>query len=306
MKDSSSGKPASRNVNWNDTRAFLAVARNGTLSKAASTLGVSIATLARRIERLESAMNIPLFVRHQLGYQLTDEGLGLIPKAKALETAANAFISGADSQQRMTGSIKLATTENLALYLILPALREFREKHPGLVVKLVTDISTVNLHRRDADLAIRLVKPERGNVSLRRLGTLGYGLYASAEYVSQRKATSDPGDYDKDDFITWDERYSYLPSAQWVKHILQGRKPSLTTTSLSCQIIAAEEGLGLAALPHFLARDTRLVCIEPDIDVSQTIYLVIQSDLARSRRIRAVADFLSELVINNSGPLSGP
>lgn len=299
------GKEMPRGLIWDDTRAFLAVARCGTLSAAASQLNLGIATLSRRIERLETALKLPLFVRQQSGYQLTEDGADLIEKAEALEAAAQAFTSEADLQTQMSGHVRLATAENLATELILPALPEFRAQYPELLVEVVTDISTTNLHRRDADLAVRMVRPERGNVTLRRLGTLGYGLYCSPDYESRRETTPDLGDYDTDIFITWGEMQSHLPAAQWVERILRGRTPALTTTSLAAQVAAAKAGLGLAVLPHFIARDAGLVCVDSDIGVDQPIYLVIQTDLARSRRVRALADFLTDLVSRNRERLSG-
>lgn len=290
---------------WDDTRAFLAVARHGTLSGAAAKLGLGIATLSRRIERLEKELKLPLFVRQQSGYQLTEEGAVLVEKAEALEAAALAFSSDVAAHTQLVGRVRLATAENLATGLILPALPDFQTQYPGISVELVTDIATVNLHRRDADLALRMVKPERGNVTLRRLGTLGYGLYASPDYAAQREKHPDSAAYDADSFISWSESHSHLPAAQWLERILQGREPALITTSLSSQVAAAKAGLGLAVLPHFLAQDAGLVCINADLGVNQPIYLAIQSDLARSRRTRAVADFLVELVEQNHDRLRG-
>lgn len=290
---------------WDDTRTFLAVARHGTLSGAAAELHLGIATLSRRIERLEQALHLPLFVRQQSGYQLTEEGAGLIEKAEALEAAAAAFTTGVSMQAQMTGRVRLATAENLATELILPALPEFRRQYPGITLELVTDISTVNLHRRDADLAIRMVKPERGHVTLRRIGTLGYGLYGSVDYVAQRKSSPDAGDYDSDAFITWGEMQSHLPAAQWSERILQGREPALTTTSVSTQVAAAKAGLGLAVLPHFVALNAGLVCVTSALGADQPIYLVIQADVTQSGRIRAVADFMADLVTRNRTCLSG-
>ena len=294
-----------RGLVWDDTRVFLAVARHGTLTGAASTLGLGIATLSRRIERLERALNLPLFLRQQSGYKLTEEGAGLLEKAEALEAAAAAFTSDADVRAQMNGTVRLATAENIATNLILPALPAFYESYPGIKIELVTDIATVNLHRRDADLALRMVKPERGNVTFRRVGILGFGVYASQDYAKSRNFSTGSANFEADTFITWDEMQSHLPAARWIERILQGREPSLTTTSLAAQVAAAKAGLGLAVLPHFLAVDAQLSCIESDIGVDQSIYLAIHSDLQLSRRTRAVADFLSDLVARNSTRLSG-
>ncbi|MDQ7728545.1 LysR family transcriptional regulator [Halomonas sp. SpR8] len=290
---------------WDDTRTFLAVARHGTLSGAAAELSLGIATLSRRIERLEHALKLPLFVRQQSGYRLTEEGAGLIEKAEALEAAAAVFSSGVSSATQLSGRVRLATAENLATAVILPALPQFHAQYPGITLELVTDITTVNLHRRDADLALRMVKPERGNVTLRRLGSLGFGLYSSPGYAAQREPHHDAGDFDTDAFITWGETQAHLPAAQWVERVLQGRDPALTTTSLATQLAAAKAGLGIAVLPHFLAREAGLICVAEDIGVDQPIYLVIQTDLTQSGRIRAVADFLAELVASNRERLSG-
>ncbi|WP_129139379.1 LysR family transcriptional regulator [Modicisalibacter coralii] len=302
---STHGKPASRDVDWNDARAFLAVVRSGTLSGAAHSLGVGVATLSRRIERLEAALNRALFTRQQSGYRLTEDGERLVDKAEALEAAAHAFTADGGDHEAIAGTVRLATAENLATGLILPALADFRERHPALTVELVTDIATANLHRRDADLAIRMVRPERGHVSLRRLATLGYGLYASPAYAAGRRGVPENG-YDADRFIAWDDAYAHLPAARWMERTLQGRRPALTTTSLRTQVEAAAQGLGLAVLPHFTAREAGLVCIDPAIEVEQPIYLVIQTDLTRSPRVRALADFLSERVIQHAALLGGP
>lgn len=299
------GKPSGRSLVWDDTRAFLAVARHGTLSAAAGALHIGIATLSRRIDRMEEALGVPLFVRHQSGYQLTEDGSDLIEKAEAMENAAIALSTGAKLQAQLTGKVRLATAENFASGLIIPALPEFQARFPGLMVEIVTDITTVNVHRRDADLALRMVKPQRGNVTLQRLGTLGYGLYASEAYVQGRNPGTDRGSYETDAFISWGEGQSHLPAAQWAERMLRGRAPALTTTSLSTQVTAAAAGLGLAVLPHFLAADAGLVCLNANIGIDQPIYLVIQSDLAQSRRTRALADFLAELVHSNRTRLRG-
>ncbi len=311
------GRQGSRGWVWDDTRVFLAVARLGTLSAASRELKLGIATLSRRIERLEQALGIPLFVRQQTGYQLTEEGEDLLDKAEGLESAALAFASEVSAQAQISGKVRLATAENLATELILPALPAFYQRYPELSIELMTDSTTVNLHRRDADLALRMLKPERGNVTLRRLGVLGYGLYSSAEYASQRieeiRPLSASGVMDswasqsffRDSFITWSDHYSHLPASQWIETALQGREPALRTTSLRTQVVAAQAGLGIALLPHFIGREADLRCLSAVTAIDQDIYLVMQTDLAHSRRVRAVADFLVELVNDNATRLSG-
>ena len=252
-------------MQWDDARVFLAIARTGTLSGAAAHLGTGLATVSRRIERLEHGLGVPLFSRHQNGYRLTDDGEALIGRAEALESAGNAFSVKADGRVSVVGRVRLATAENLANPLIIPALPKLLDRHPGLEVEVITDVHTVNLHRRDADLAVRLVKPDRGNVTVRRLGTLGFGLYGSAGYIQSRHTDADMAGFDNDRLIGWAETQSHLPAAQWIERMMRGRPCALTTTSLSSQISASLAGLGLAVLPHFVARPAGLVCLADEL-----------------------------------------
>ena len=299
------GKLTAETLIWDDIRAFLAVARAGTLSGAASAMAVGIATVSRRIERLEGALAQPLFIRQQSGYRLTEDGLALIGRAEEMEAASLALTAGLRGDRPISGTVRLATAENLATELIAPALGPFRASYPHLTLEIVTDIATVNLHRRDADIALRMVKPDRGNVSLQRLGTLGYGLYGAPAYLAQRGDVAETSRFETDCFIGWAETHANLPAAQWIERILQGRAPSATTTSLATQRALCESGIGLAVLPHFLAAPRGLICVARDLGIDQPIWLVTQSDLAKSRRVEAVAAFLRGLVHTHKAALSG-
>src|SRR5690606_36973255 len=107
---------------WDDARVFLAIARNGTLSGAANALNMGVATASRRLDRLEAALGVPLFSRHQNGYRLTDDGEALLERAEALEHAGHAFGDAAQQQEHVAGCVRLATAENLANPLIIPSL----------------------------------------------------------------------------------------------------------------------------------------------------------------------------------------
>ncbi len=301
------GKQNQNDLVWDDIPAFLAVARTGTLSGAAARLDLGLATVSRRIERLERAIGQPLFLRQQSGYRLTEDGTAFRDRAEAMETAALSLTSGLDQDTTVSGTVRLATAENLATALILPELARLRAKHPQLTVEIITDIATVNLHRRDADIALRMVKPERGHVTLQRLGTLGYGLYGAPDLVASLPLPPATGGdpFDTAPLIAWSESHSGLPAAQWIERALKGRTPAVTTTSLATQVTACLHGIGLAILPHFLARPHGLTCLNDDLGIDQSIWLVTQSDLAQSRRVRTVADFLRDLVRRNHARLSG-
>ncbi len=301
---SDNGKQGDAGVSWDDARVFLAIARTGTLSGAAGQLRTGLATLSRRINRLEQGLGVALFTRHQTGYRLTDEGEALLARAEALEQAGHAF-GDCGQHAGVAGRVRLATAENLANPLIIPALPPLLAQHPDLALEVVSDVGTVNLHRRDADMAVRMVKPERGNVVLRRLGRLGFGLYGSAEYVGMRARADSPAPMVDERLIGWVEQYAHLPAAQWMERALRGRPPALATSTLSAQLAAAQAGIGLAVLPHFLARRAGLECVATDLGVDQQIWLVIHADLAHSRRMRVVADYLVDLFSTHRAMLRG-
>lgn len=296
-------KHGASRLRWDDARVFLAIARSGSLSGAAANLGAGLATISRQIERLEAALHLTLFSRHQNGYRLTDDGAALLERAEALEQAAEAFAEGSAAQTEIAGRVRLATAETLANHVIIPSIPTLTQRYPDLALEIVTDVQAVNLHRRDADLAVRLVKPLRGNVTIRRLGTLGFGLYASRAYAERRK---DGERLDTERFVTWCETYAHLPAAQWIERALRGRLPVLATTTLSAQLSAAVAGVGLTVLPHFLGRQNDLVCLQADLGIDQEIWLAVHSDLAQSRRVRVVSEFLVELVRESRVALETP
>jgi DNA-binding transcriptional LysR family regulator len=289
-------------LNWNDTPAFLAVARTGTLTGAAAVLGAGVATVSRRIERLEDALGVPLFARAQTGYQLTDEGAALLPRAEALEAAMDGFRSAADAGRGVRGHVRVATAENLANPLLIPSLGPLLAAHPGLTVEVSTDVASVNLHKRDADLAVRMVRPTRGHLTVRRIGTLGFGLYGSAGYMAQR---GDGVGFEGDSYIGWADRFGDLPAAQWLARSFRDTAPTLVTSTLASQLSAAQAGLGLAVLPHFLAQDAGLQRVPVELGVDQDIWLVMHSDLMASQRVRVVADHLVSVIEAHGAKLRG-
>lgn len=293
------------NFNWDDTRIFLAIARAGTLSGAADALGLGVATVSRRLDRLEQALAVPLFSRHQSGYRLTDDGEALLERAEALEYAGLAFGVRAAQQGQVSGLVRLATSDNLAAQVILPALPDFLQQHPNLRVEVVSGVPSINLHRRDADLAIRMVKPESGNLTLKRLGTVGFGLYGSAEVAARYRADGDAGRAAAP-LIGWPDSHQHLPAAQAVARLLRGRPCRIEANTLVAQVSAVAAGLGLGVLPHFMARSQGLHCLQPNIAADQPLWLVMHSDLAGSRRVRALADHLIALFGSRQAELARP
>ncbi len=275
-------------MNWNDLKYFLAVARAGSLSGAAEALETTASTASRRIDALEAAIKTRLFVRLPGGYHLTDEGARLLPKAEAVEAASLHVAGGANALRGASGEVRLATAENLAVHLIAPALPQFRKQYPNLTLELITEVRRVDMGRFEADVALRLTRPQKGRVRIRRLGHMACAVYGR----SSRKGRP---------FVTWPADNSNLPAARYIAS--QHLPIAYRANSLVVHQAGAASGVANAILPCFMGdADQRLVRIgEPIAEVGQDIWLVINEDLAGSARVRAVADFLETVVTGSAG-----
>ncbi|UTJ46776.1 LysR family transcriptional regulator [Atlantibacter subterranea] len=291
---------------WDDIQIFLAVAHGGTLGNPAKSLGLGISTVGRRIERLEESLGQRLFVHHQSGYKLTTEGAAMLPEAESIEASMNSLLTRVTEPKDVVGSVRLATTDMVANELILPALHQLQESHLSLSLQIVTDAKIVNIHQVDADLALRLVKPERGNVTVRRLGVMGFGLYGSQPFIDNIKFRSREELYIRGQFIGWTKQQSHLPTARWLTNKLNGKSLVLETSSLTTQVAAVDAGVGIALLPHFVANRRGLICLDIPPDIDYPLWLVTHSDLSHTPRVRAVSEFLAKVIHSNKNVLTGP
>ena len=282
-------------MDWDDLRYFLAVARAAGLTPAASELGVSPATVSRRIDAFEQAMNMTLFLRRQTGYTLTNDGETLLAAALPVEQAMLGFerrSQDAGGSGAWSGSVRVATSETIASHWITPMLPGFVRDHPGLQVELVTGVNTVNLSRRDADIALRMSPPareEEGEYIALRAGSMTFAAYiAAADAQAQRDWRSLP-------YVNWSEPLAHVPMARWADGMFPDKSPVLLTNSMPVMIAAAEAGLGLTVLPESIgAKIPSLVRV--DAVCARELWLVYHRDLRDNQRVAAMRDFLLEVV----------
>lgn len=287
-----------KNMNWDDLRYFLSVTRTGSLTGAAVELQVSQSTVSRRITALEQDLNTPLFVRHATGYFLTDQGKNVLRKVSAVEDGITALqIELADLDASATGTVRLATPESLAVNMIIPALPEFISRYPKLRLEIISGVGVSDLSRYEADIALRLVRPQSGNLVMQRLGTMNSAIYGSTQYLKQHPAPANNPILGRS-FIIWDRAYAHLPTASWLIQRGYDTNPALVTSSVAEQLAAAKSGIGLALLPAFLvANDADMVEVIPSQQVfSEDLWLITHADLRTSLRVRAVSEFIKNVV----------
>lgn len=170
---------------WNLYASFREVMRQGSLSAAARALGLTQPTLGRHVAALEAALGAALFTRSPQGLAPTAAALDLLPRVEDMHAAAQAAaraVSGGPSGE--TGVVRLTASEIIGGVVLPPILAAFRETHPGVVVELTLTNRNEDLLRRDADIAVRMVRPAQSALVARRLGTVAIGLYAHRRYVA--------------------------------------------------------------------------------------------------------------------------
>lgn len=281
-------------MDWDDLRHFLAVARSGSLTEAARELKASAATVGRHIDALQVRLDAHLFEHRSTGYVLTDTGRSLLARAIEVEAAVLGVEREAASSDALRGKVRVASTEDMASMVIVPNIAGFIERYPSIAVELVGGSATVNLTRRDADVALRSVRPDAGDLMMRRIGAVDLALYCSRSYAAARALEPGTCDFRKIETITWIEEMAGLRGGPWLAEHASASRVTLHVNSSRLLYSACVAGLGAAILPCFGGdHDQSLVCLLPPEDIQTLdLWLVVHRDLAHVPRVRAVMDFL--------------
>src|SRR5580700_6030214 len=171
---------------WEDIRHFVALAREGTLSAAARTLGVDHATVARRVAALETSTGLKLVDRRARVTTLTEDGRRIAAIAAPMEEAAFALSRTAQAAKPgIDGEVTISAPPNFASAVIAPQLVRLRQRHPGIRIKLMGEKRRASLSRREADVAVRLLRPVESGLFVRKIGSFGFSLYGAPAYLNQ-------------------------------------------------------------------------------------------------------------------------
>ena len=282
---------------WENLRHFLAVGRAGTLSGAARSLRVDHATVSRRLAALEHELQVTLVERLPRACRLTAAGIEVFEQAKTMEAAAFAIERHTRANQApLQGKVTLSAPPVLVTHFLAMRMADFQMKYPGIQLSITAEARQVSLSRREADVALRLVRPKESSNVIRRVGLMPFALYASRRYPGLR----DPSRWA---FIAYDEQFADMPQQRWLLKIAGQRPVSCELIDISSHLSAAQAGAGVAGLPCFLGNaDKQLVRLdEPAVPFSRDIWLITHRDLKRSENVRAVMDYLGEIFRNDPG-----
>jgi DNA-binding transcriptional LysR family regulator len=290
-------------LQWDDVRLFLALSRARTVSEAGRALRVDASTVSRRLTALESALTVTLFDRNHEGITATKAAEDLLPMAEEMEAAMLRFAQAADGLEReVSGLVRVACPPDVGNVLIAPLLRELFALHPALRVEIVPGEAVIDLTRREADLALRTVRPVQGDLVVTRLTSVRWVLVGSAELVRELgtlRAWKDAP------WISWGARLATLGPGKWLETHASGSEPVVRSDSLMVQIAAASAGVGVCLVPepsahHYglapvkLAQGLRTAAADWPTD---ELFLVTLRALREVPRVRA----LWELLLQRAG-----
>jgi DNA-binding transcriptional LysR family regulator len=281
---------------WNQVRAFLATAEEGSLSAAARALHQTQPTLSRQVTGLEQALGVTLFERGHRQARLTAPGLELLGHVRAMAQAANRVSLAASGQsQAIEGRVRITATELLATYQLPPMLRKLREQAPGIVVEVVASDELRDLVRREADIAIRHAQPTQPDLIARRLGVVRGRIYAARRLLDEVGMPRSFEDLFDKDFIGIDDTEGLLHGIAQQGLQLRLEQFRVHASSGNCMLQLIREGLGFGFLPTDMdGLFDDLECVLPEHFAPEIpVWLVSHRELHTSRRIRVVFDLLA-------------
>lgn len=277
-------------MDWTDLNHFAVLARAGSLSAAARRLGVEHATVARRITGLETSLGVALVDRRGRRWKLTADGERIAAIAERMESDAQAVRRAAGgARAELAGLVRVSAPPALAAAYLAKPLVALQRRHPALSIRLAGESRTASLDRGEAELAVRMSRPERGDLTMVKLGQMAFGLYARADYLAKTPEASRC-------FVGYDSGDGPIPQQAALEAYAKGRPFAFHASSLEIQQALVAAGAGIAALPEFMARiDRKLVPVASRQKLmTREIWLVVHSDLKRAAPIRAVMQCIQD------------
>ena len=294
--------------NWNDLRAFLAVARTGRLTTAAARVAMDHTTVARRIAALEDGLGARLFDRSPQGYALTPHGERLMPTAEKIESLTLLATSElGESDQALTGTVRIGAPEGFGSYVLAPLMARLADRHPGLDIQLVAIPGIVSLSKREADIAVTLSPPREGRLVARKLTDYGLSLYAAPSYLDARPPIRTRADMAGHRFVGYIGDLLYAPELDYMQAPDVDIHVGLQSSNLIAQLQATLAGAGLCVLPDFIGvREPGLRRVLPDaVHLDRSLWLVVHADLRSLARIKAVTAMITGAVKADRRLLTG-
>ena len=283
-------------LDWRLVPSFLAAHEQGSLLSAARTLGISQPTIGRHVAQLESQLGTPLFERTGRGLVSTPAAQRLAEAARAMELGAQSLLRSAQqAHTTLAGSVRLSASQPVACHLLPPLLARMRETLPGVQVELVASNAVSDLLRREADIAIRMVRPTQGTLVARRIARGRVVACAHRDYLARRGTPKLAQDLLQHDLVGNDRDDAIRQGFAAMGYPVPPEQFGFRTDDLIAYWQAVRAGLGVGFVASYqLYEDPNVVPVLPDLAIPDLpVWLVVHREIRSSRRIRAVYDFLA-------------
>ncbi|MBU3071305.1 LysR family transcriptional regulator [Aestuariicella sp. G3-2] len=277
---------------WDDIHCFVVASETGSLSAAAKRLGVSVATVSRKIESLETSLKLTLLTRLTTGVELTAEGgviynsaKNALEKISEVERTAVSLREGVDIEP-----VVVSSTEPIISDILAEQLPAFWRENPDIQLRLSVATENISVARRDADITIRLARPTQDNVVIKKLPVIRQGFYASKAYLKGR----DPNhlNFRQETFLGMDKSFGEIPESLWITEQGLSSRQILESSSVRTLRMAAVLHCGIAMLPDFIARRAGLIKIAtPEVPL-RSPYMLFHKDFRSVKRIKKVREWI--------------
>ena len=282
---------------WNRARAFLVTAEEGSLSAAARALGLTQPTLGRQVSALEAELGVTLFERVGRSLELTQSGQELLEHVRTMgEAASHISLTASGQSKSIEGHVCITATDIMSAYLLPPVLKQLRAIAPGIEIEIVSSNTISDLQRREADIAIRHVRPSQPELIAKLLRETSGHLYAATSYLDRIGRPKTPADLVNADFIGIGDNDRMISVLNDLGLSLKRDNFGISSASGVVAWEFVKQGMGICVNAKEVAAITPGVeCVLPDLKpVPVPIWLATHRELHTSRRIRLVFGFLAD------------
>ena len=283
--------------NWQLIPSFLAAQHHGSLLGAARALGISQPTVGRHVSLLEVQLGTPLFERTGHGLIATPAALRLAEAARVMESGAQTLMRGAhQAQTTLSGTVRISASQPMACSLLPKLLVQLRSAQPDIQIELVVSNAVSDLLRREADIAIRMVRPTQSSLVARRIGQVTVAACAHRHYLVRHGVPQVPADLLQHQLVGNDRVQDISRGFAAMGHPVKAEQFALRTDDLMAYWAAVRAGLGIGFVAAYLLRDDPgVLAVLPELPLpAPPVWLVVHREIRTSRRIRTVLDFLAQ------------
>ena len=294
--------------NWDDIRIFLAVARHGGLTAAAQNLTINHTTVARRLLSLETALRTRLVVRTPASASLTPARHGFfcdLPNGWSPRPSPPSKHLQSSDLGKISGKVRLATREAFGQWLVCPKLGALRARHPNLILELVPESRTFSLMKHDVDISVTVTHPSQNRLIAKKLTDFRLGLFASHEYLEREGPVTGLDDLRNRHVIWYVEDMIDVDVPHYFGNIVSTSRSAFRATNILAQYAATLSGVGLGILQLYQAsQDPALVRVLPnEVEETLSYWMSVHPDSRNLPNVRAVMDFLIEIIRDKRGPV---